>query len=118
MTTITCKTCGHSFETEARTNTRCRSCKAVVRIPARAQSAQLSGVLVLLLGCGDVVALSDPGVPAADAGEYVWDCEECGAQDQEVRTVVASLSETESAALDDEAFDAFAEQACDAAGVH
>lgn len=33
MTQLTCPKCGTSFETEARTNTRCRRCKHVVNVP-------------------------------------------------------------------------------------
>jgi uncharacterized Zn finger protein (UPF0148 family) len=36
VTTITCKHCGASFTTEATTNTRCRVCKTVVRVPQEA----------------------------------------------------------------------------------
>lgn len=39
MTTITCPRCGTSFETAARTNTRCRSCKTVVRVAASERRA-------------------------------------------------------------------------------
>lgn len=33
--TISCPNCGLAFETQATTNTRCRRCKAVVRIGSR-----------------------------------------------------------------------------------
>ena len=43
MRTITCPTCGLSFETSATTNTRCRRCRKVVNIgssPRRAARAE------------------------------------------------------------------------------
>jgi hypothetical protein len=39
--TVTCPSCGFSFETVATTNTRCRSCRKVVTI-GRSPSAQLA----------------------------------------------------------------------------
>jgi hypothetical protein len=41
--TLTCKRCGLSFETRATTNTRCRSCKTVVQVPAAARLSNGSG---------------------------------------------------------------------------
>lgn len=43
VTTLTCKRCGLSFETRATTNTRCRRCKTVVRVPAAARNPNGSG---------------------------------------------------------------------------
>ena len=61
MVTITCPRCGFRFETAARTNTRCRRCRAVVRVTAAARHPNESGHVgstrehtfgVVLLSCG------------------------------------------------------------------
>ena len=40
MTTISCPSCGFTFETAATTNTRCRRCRKVVRIGAGQRAAR------------------------------------------------------------------------------
>jgi DNA-directed RNA polymerase subunit RPC12/RpoP len=85
MTTITCKRCGHSFETEATTNTRCRSCRDVVRVPAAARNPNGSGrtgstrehtLGIVPLGCGHpAVVVVHPGRSlAATLKRYEWEC--------------------------------------------
>ncbi|MHB8246882.1 MAG: hypothetical protein ACYDGN_16340 [Acidimicrobiales bacterium] len=111
MPMITCPRCGSSFETAARTNTRCRSCKTVVRVPAGTQAngkptqpkrSKAPAMLVLLLACDHLLGYLGEDVPARKANEYLWICDECGAEDQEVQQVLAALSEAELTGLDDD----------------
>jgi hypothetical protein len=112
-TTITCKRCGHSFETEATTNTRCRNCRAVVRVPAAARNpnghtgfTREHTIGVVLLGCGHpAVVVIHPGRSiAATLKRYEWECPDTGATVTATR-VLAVLWETEYENLGQEAFD-------------
>jgi hypothetical protein len=115
VTIITCKRCGCSFETEATTNTRCRGCRAVVRVPAAARNPNGSGRVgstrehtfgVVLLGCGHpAVVVIHPGRSIAAAlKRYEWECPDSGATVTATR-VLAVLSEAEYEDLGQEAFD-------------
>lgn len=115
MTTITCKRCGFSFETEATTNTRCRRCKTVVRVPAAARnpdgpgcasSAREHTLAVVLLSCGHpAVVIIHPGKSvAATLERYEWECPDTGAAVTATR-VLAVLSETDYENVGQEAFD-------------
>jgi hypothetical protein len=114
MTTITCKRCGCSFETEATTNTRCRSCRAVVRVPAAARNPSGSGsgsmrehtFGVVLLSCGHpAVVVVHPGRSiAATLKRYDWECPHTGTTVIATR-VLAVLSENEWENLTDEDVD-------------
>jgi len=115
VTTITCKRCGFSFETEATTNTRCRRCKTVVRVPAAARSTNGSGgagskgehtIGVVLLGCGHpAVVVIHPGRSIAGTiKRYEWECPDTGATVTATR-VLAVLSEAEYENLGQDAFD-------------
>jgi hypothetical protein len=90
VTTITCKRCGLSFETEATTNTRCRRCRTVVRVPAAARNPNGSGHVgstrehtfgVVVLSCGHPAVMSiHPGKSvAATLKRYEWECPDTGA---------------------------------------
>ena len=88
VTTVTCKRCGLSFETEATTNTRCRRCKTVVRVPASAWNPNGRGgstrehtISVVLLSCGHpTVVVVHPGRSiAAILKRYDWECSDTGA---------------------------------------
>jgi hypothetical protein len=114
-TTITCKRCGLSFETEATTNTRCRRCRAVVRVPAAARNPNRSGdtglapahtIGIVLLGCGHpAVVVIHPGKSLAAAlKRYEWECPDSGATVTATQ-VLAVLSEAEYENLGQEAFD-------------
>ncbi|MGD0285901.1 MAG: hypothetical protein ABSC31_05915 [Acidimicrobiales bacterium] len=111
VTTITCKRCGLSFETEATTNTRC-SCRAVVRVPASARNPNGSGssrehtLGVVLLSCGHpAVVIIHPGRSiAATLKQYSWECPDTGATVTATR-VLTVLSEAEYENLGQEAFD-------------
>jgi hypothetical protein len=113
VTTITCKRCGLSFETDAKTNTRCRHCRAVVRVPATVRST--SGPAgstrehtfgVVLLSCGHpAVVIIHPGRSiSATLKRYDWECPDTGATVTPTR-VLAVLSEAEYENLGQEAFD-------------
>lgn len=68
MTTVTCGRCGHSFETQARTNTRCRRCRTVVHVGRsghRGMTAS-SGASVQRLSAGDCPG-EDPATAASTA---------------------------------------------------
>lgn len=112
MTTISCKRCGLSFETEAVTNTRCRRCRTVVRVPTAARTPGGHTGLsehtfgVLLLGCGHLsVVVIHPGKSLARLLKRAeWECPDTGAPVESTR-VVAVLSETEWDAMTEEAFD-------------
>jgi hypothetical protein len=114
VTTITCKRCGCAFETEATTNTRCRRCRTVVRVPAGACNPNGSGVGstrehtigILLLSCGHpAVVIIHPGQSiAATLKRYEWECPDTGATVTAIR-VLAVLSEAEYENLGQEAFD-------------
>jgi hypothetical protein len=112
VTTITCKRCGLSFETEATTNTRCRRCRAVVRVPASARTPNGSGfrrehtIGVVLLGCGHpAVVVVHPGRSiSATLKRYEWECPDTGAAVAATQ-VLAVLSEAEYDNLGQEAFD-------------
>jgi hypothetical protein len=110
--TITCKRCGCSFKTEATTNTRCRRCRTVVRVPAAARNPNGSGSRrehtfgIILLSCGHpAVVVVHPGRSiAATLKRYEWECPDTGATVTATR-VLAVLSETEYENLGQEAFD-------------
>jgi hypothetical protein len=115
VTTITCKRCGCSFETEATTNTRCRSCRAVVRVPAAARNPNGSGhvastrehtIGIVLLSCGHpAVVILYPGKSiAATLKRYDWECPDTVATVTATR-VLAVLSEADYENLGQEAFD-------------
>ena len=115
VTTITCKRCGLSFETEAKTNTRCRRCRAVVRVPAAARNPNGSGRVgstrehtfgVVLLSCGHpaVVIIHAGRSIAATLKRYEWECSDTGATVTATR-VLTVLSEAEYENLGQEAFD-------------
>jgi hypothetical protein len=115
VTTITCKRCELSFETEATTNTRCRSCRAVVRVPAAARNPNRSGRVgstqehifgIVLLSCGHpAVVVVHPGRSIARIlKRYDWECPDTGATVTATR-VLAVLSEAEYENLGQEAFD-------------
>jgi hypothetical protein len=112
VTTIICKRCGLSFETEATTNTRCRRCRTVVRVPAAARNPNGSGsrrehtLGVVLLSCGHpAVVVVHPGRSiAAILKRYDWECPDSGATVTATQ-VLAVLSEAEYENLGQEAFD-------------
>ncbi len=112
MTTITCKRCGLSFETEATTNTRCRRCRTVVRVPAAARSPNGSGStrehslgIILLSGGHPEVAVIHPGRSiTATLKLYDWECPDSGTTVTATR-VLAVLSEAEYDNLGQEVFD-------------
>lgn len=115
MATITCPRCGYRFETAARTSTRCRRCKAVVRVPAAVRSTNSSRVAgakgehafgVVLLGCGHpAVVVVHPGKSiAATLERYDWECPDTGATVSATR-VLRVLSEAEYENMGQEAFD-------------
>jgi hypothetical protein len=107
--TITCKRCRCSFETKATTNTRCRNCRAVVRVPAAARNPSGSGsgrehtIGVVLLSCGhpDVVIIHPGKSIAATLKRYEWECPETGATVDPTR-VLTVLSKAEWENLTDE----------------
>jgi len=115
MAIITCPRCGYRFETAARTNTRCRRCKTIVRIPAAARSAYGSGVAgskgehafgIVLLSCGHpAVVVVHPGKSiAATLKRYEWECPDTGATVTATR-VLTVLSEAAYENMGQEAFD-------------
>ena len=115
VTTITCKRCGFSFETEATTNTRCRSCRAVVRVSASARNPNGSVHVgskgehtfgVVLLSCGHpAVVVIHPGRSiAATLKQYSWECPDTGATVTATR-VLTVLSEAAYENMGQEAFD-------------
>jgi hypothetical protein len=115
MTIITCKRCGLSFETEATTNTRCRSCRAVVRVPAAARnlngsrtdgSAREHTIAVVLLGCGhpDIVVIHPGRSIAATLKRYEWECPDTSTATA-VAGVLAVLSEAQYESMTDEDLD-------------
>ena len=114
VTTITCKHCRLSFETEATTNTRCRRCRTVVRVPAAARNRSGSGGSstrkhtfgIVLLSCGHpAVVVVHPGRSiAATLKQYDWECPDSAATVTATR-VLAVLSEAEYENLGQEAFD-------------
>ncbi len=116
--TVSCKRCGHRFETGARPGgkTSCPACRVTVyvpkgtgaQLPARAVKAKLPALVVLDLSCGHRLFAFDPEVSATKATGYLWSCDEGCPGEHEVVAVVATLSEVESAALDDDAFMAWA----------
>jgi hypothetical protein len=61
---------------------------------------------VLLLACGHPGAFFDEDVRAEEVSEYVWACDECGAEDQEAR-VLGSLTEAEALAMSDNDLEAW-----------
>jgi uncharacterized paraquat-inducible protein A len=112
--TITCKRCGLNFETEATTNTRCRRCRTVVRVPAAARnpseggagSARAHTLGVVLLSCGHpAVVIIHPGRSiAATLKRYEWECPDTDATVTATR-VLAVLSERDYETMGQEAFD-------------
>lgn len=112
MTTITCKRCGFSFETEAMTNTRCRRCRTVVRVPAAARNPNGSGSRrehtfgVVLLSCGHpAVVVIHPGRSiAATLKRYDWECPDTRATVTATR-VLTVLSGADYENMGQEAFD-------------
>jgi hypothetical protein len=115
VTTVTCKRCGCSFETEATTNTRCRRCRTVVRVPAAARNQNGFGLLgstkehtfgVVLLSCGHpAVVLVHPGKSvAATLKRYDSECPDTGATVTATR-ILTVLSETEYENLTDQDVD-------------
>ena len=114
-TTITCKRCGLSFETEATTNTRCRRCRAVVRVPAAARNPNGSGHAgstrkhtfgIVLLSCRHpAVVVVHPGRSIARIlKRYDWQCPDTGASVTATR-VLTVLSEAAYKNMGQEAFD-------------
>jgi hypothetical protein len=105
MTTIICKRCGHSFETEATTNTRCRNCRAVVRVPPAAGTREHT-FGVLLLSCGHpAIEVVHPGKSLTRIlKQSEWECPDTGATVTATR-VLGVLSEAEYENLTDETFD-------------
>ena len=115
VTTITCQSCGLSFQTEATTNTRCRRCRTVVRVPAAARNPNGSGHVsstrehtfgVVLLSCGHpAVVIIHPGKSvAATLKRYEWECPDTGASVTATR-VLTVLSEAAYENMGQEAFD-------------
>ena len=84
-TLLTCPKCGSSFETNATTNTRCRSCRHVVNVPRgnpsaprHAASKASTYCLGLVLECGHPQIAWDVGEDEKGAlGTYEWHCAEC-----------------------------------------
>jgi len=107
LTTITCKHCGTSFETTARTNTRCRRCKAVCRVPPGQRSPVVPHVLALALVCGHVTTAIGQNVAAERAGDYEWPCPDCGFGYQEAVGVLGMLSEAECESMSQHEADAW-----------
>jgi len=107
MSTITCKHCGLSFETEARTNTRCRRCRAVLSIPSEQRSPKVPYVLALRLACGHVTTAVGENIEADSADDYEWPCPDCGLGYREAVGVLGALTEAESAAMSQQAADAW-----------
>lgn len=105
MTTLTCPRCGSTFETSATTNTRCRSCRFVIRVPtgsdrparprptrpARARSERFD--LALLLGCGHLGAVRAVPYGLEEAAGGDWICGVCGAEDQRVAAAAGMPAE-------------------------
>jgi len=114
VASITCPRCGYRFETAARTNTRCRRCRAVVRVPASARDPDGSGAGstrkhtfgIILLSCGHpAVVIIHPGKSvAATLKLYDWECPDTGAAVTATR-VLAVLSEWDYETMGQEAFD-------------
>ena len=115
MTTVTCQRCSYRFETAARTSTRCRRCKTVVRIPAAARNAYGSRVAgftrehtlsLVLLSCGHpAVVVVHPGKSTtAVLKRYDRECPDTGAPVTPTR-VLTVLSEAEWENLTDEDVD-------------
>lgn len=115
MITLTCKRCGFSFETEATTNTRCRRCRAVVRVPTAARHPNGSGHSgltgehtfgIVLLSCGhSAVVVVHPGRSLARILKQVeWECPDTGATVAATRAL-ALLSEAEWEGISEQAFD-------------
>jgi hypothetical protein len=105
VTTVTCKRCNHSFETEATTNTRCRRCRAVVRVPASARAREHTFGIVLL-SCGHPTGVViHPGRSLAGILKQAeWECPDTGA-DVAAERVLAVLTEEQWEALTEEAVD-------------
>ena len=105
VTTITCKRCNHSFETEATTNTRCRRCRAVVRVPASARPTEHSfGIVLLSCGHPDAVIIHPGRSLARILKQAEGECPGTGA-DVTAERVLAVLTEAEWEALTEEAID-------------
>ena len=98
-TTLTCKHCGTTFDTSATTNTRCRRCKAVCRVPSGQRPSEVPYVLALALVCGHVTTAMGEHVAADRAGDYEWPCPECGSEYREAVGVLGALSEAECQAM-------------------
>ena len=120
-TTMTCPACGHAFETAARSNrTRCGSCRAAVTVPdevrqkngwdgtAPSRHREPAVLLVLHLDCGHVSVQENPGIAAADADDYIWDCEHCAGAERDVVAVLGALTDGELGGMSDEDIEAWA----------
>jgi hypothetical protein len=89
----------------------------VVRVPAAAKHATGSSsarsskppehpsILALLLACGHVLVYLDEDIYASEASRWLFACDECGAEDQEVAEVLGDLSAVEVHQLDDDGVD-------------
>jgi len=115
MARITCPRCGYRFETTARTNTRCRRCNTVVRVPAAARRTNASRgagstgehtLDIVLLSCGHpAVVVVHPGRSiSATLKRYEWECPDTGAT-VTAEQVLAVVSEAEWKNMTDEAID-------------
>jgi hypothetical protein len=115
MSTMTCPRCGCRFETAARTSTRCRRCKTVVRVPAAVRSSNSSRIIgsaeehtfgVVLLSCGHpAFVIIHPGRSiAATLKRYEWECPDTGATVTPAR-VLRVLPEAEYESMGQEELD-------------
>jgi predicted Zn-ribbon and HTH transcriptional regulator len=105
VTTITCKRCGLSFETAATTNTRCRRCRTVVRVPAAARTKEHTfGIVLLSCGHPDAVIIHPGRLLAHILKQAEWECPDTGA-DVTAERVLAVLTEEQWEALTEEAID-------------
>jgi hypothetical protein len=80
VATLTCGSCGFSFESSAKTATRCRRCGESVRASAKRWD------LAILLGCGHIgIQRGMPYAPEnANRDDGGWICGICAAPDQVV----------------------------------
>jgi hypothetical protein len=58
----------------------------------------------LLLDCGHVSCCFDQEVPPGKADDYIWTCDECGAEDQEVRRVLGAVPDKDLDRMTEEEF--------------
>ncbi|MGH9291917.1 MAG: hypothetical protein ACRD0B_04505 [Acidimicrobiales bacterium] len=128
MTDVSCRRCGRSFETAARRGgkTSCPSCRSTVyvavagasstarpRKPEASKREEPPSAIAYVLRCGHLDVYLDEDLLPGELDGYLFTCQECGAEDQEVVEVLGSLSRAEAAVMGDGDFETW----CDALGM-